>query len=226
MRSAPPPSAPRRSPGSAARPSRSAASAEPPPAPGTRERLVASMAQALQRRGLHGVGLNELLAEAGAPKGVLYHHFPGGKTALAVAAIEATAARIEASLEAAVAGGADPLVALRGWLSRARKLLEDSGFERGCPLATVALESTAEDAELRAALAGAFARIRDRLADALAGAGTEPARARGLAALIVAAYEGGLLQARVAGDGRPMREATDTLLSLLGTSPRSPEPLP
>ena len=36
----------------------------------------------------------ELLSAAGAPKGVLYHHFPGGKQALAVAAVEATAAHI------------------------------------------------------------------------------------------------------------------------------------
>jgi hypothetical protein len=32
---------------------------------------------------------------------------------------------------------------------------------------------------------------------------------------VVAAYEGALMQARVAGSGRPMAEAADTLLSLL-----------
>ena len=55
----------------------------------TRTRLITAMADALQRRGLHGVGLNEILRDAQAPKGVLYHHFPGGKTELAVAAIQA-----------------------------------------------------------------------------------------------------------------------------------------
>ena len=39
------------------------------------------MLGALRRKGYHGVGLNELLADANAPKGVLYHHFPGGKEA-------------------------------------------------------------------------------------------------------------------------------------------------
>ena len=56
--------------------------------PGTRDRLIGAMLQALSTRGLHGVGINELLVAARAPKGVLYHHFPGGKTELAVATIE------------------------------------------------------------------------------------------------------------------------------------------
>jgi len=37
------------------------------------------------------------VAAADAPKGVLYRHFPGGKQALAVAAVQATAAHIHAS---------------------------------------------------------------------------------------------------------------------------------
>jgi TetR/AcrR family transcriptional repressor of lmrAB and yxaGH operons len=56
----------------------------------TRERLINAMITTLQHRGLHGAGLSEILATAKAPKGVMYHHFPGGKDQLAVAAIEAT----------------------------------------------------------------------------------------------------------------------------------------
>jgi TetR/AcrR family transcriptional repressor of lmrAB and yxaGH operons len=63
-----------------------------------RQRLIAAMTDALQRRGRHGSGLTGLLAAAKAPKGVLYHHFPGGKTELAVAAVEATVERLGALL--------------------------------------------------------------------------------------------------------------------------------
>jgi TetR/AcrR family transcriptional regulator, lmrAB and yxaGH operons repressor len=182
------------------------------------------MSRALQRRGLHGVGLNELLAEAQAPKGVLYHHFPGGKTALAVAAIQATVARIVASLDQLIAARADPLPLLRGWLAAAQKQLEHSHFEHGCPLATVALESTAEDTALRAALAEGFATIRERLATLLAAAGLAPGKAGPLSALIVAAYEGALMQARVAGQARPMADAAQALIALLQNElpPRGP----
>ena len=181
----------------------------------TRERLVSAMASALQRRGLHGVGLNELLAEAQAPKGVLYHHFPGGKTELAVAAIEATVARLTQALDKLIAKQAEPLAVLGAWITGAQQQLAGSAFERGCPLATVALESTADDPAIRAALASAFAQLRDRLAQMFIAHGLAAARAGGLATLVVAAYEGALIQARVAGDAAPLRETGQVLLQLL-----------
>ncbi len=183
--------------------------------PNTRERLIAAMSDALQCRGFHGVGVNEVLAQAGAPKGVLYHHFPGGKTELAVVAIETAVARIQASFHQLYADKGDALQVLRAWLGYAQKQLEQSGFERGCPLAAVALESTADDARLREALALGFAAIRAQLADMLNGSGLPPARARQLALLIIAAYEGALMQARVAGSVKPLKEIGETLLTLV-----------
>lgn len=181
----------------------------------TRTRLIHAMRDALQRRGLHGVGLNEILATAQAPKGVLYHHFPGGKTALAVAAIEDSAAEMGAALDALMQHEPDPALALQAWVKGALKRLQGSGFERGCPLATVALESTADDAALRDALQQAFARLRGHIAAALVRVGHAPAAAESLAALVIAAYEGGLLQARVAQDLAPLRLAMQPLLPLL-----------
>ncbi len=195
----------------------------------TRDRLVDTMAAALCRRGYHGVGLAELLEQAGAPKGVLYHHFPGGKAELAVAAIQRVVERLATSLDRVAAAGADPVPMLRHWMAAAEQQLSRSGFEHGCPLATVALESTAEDVALRAALAEGFATLRGRLATALAAGGMAPPRAIRLAALAVAAYEGALMQARVAGDVQPMRDAAETLLELIGAempSPPSPPSAP
>jgi TetR/AcrR family transcriptional regulator, lmrAB and yxaGH operons repressor len=188
----------------------------------TRERLVAAMADALQRRGLHGMGLTELLAQAQAPKGVLYHHFPGGKAELAVTAITESAQRMVASLDKALKqaeGAGDPLAALHTWLQRSLRQLSASGFERGCPLATVALESTPDDTAIRAALAQAFAAIRASIAAAFAAAGQPAEQADGTAALIVAAYEGGLMQARVSGSAQPMAQVLDTLIALLQPRP-------
>lgn len=191
----------------------------PPPVEPARERLIAAMTDALRRRGLHGIGLTELLRAAQAPKGVLYHHFPGGKTELAVAAIDQVVERMTAGLDKLLAGTPDPLLALRRWIAGATARLQETGFEAGCPLATVALESGPEDRALREALARAFGRVRERIAQGLAGAGLPAERAQGLAALIVAAYEGGLLQSRVAHSAEPIQRATDTLLALLSAAP-------
>src|SRR3990167_3882874 len=76
----------------------------------TRDKLITAMADALQRKGLHGVGLNELLAQAGAPKGSLYHHFPGGKSELADTLAALFVALYEGGLlQARVAGSSEPL---------------------------------------------------------------------------------------------------------------------
>lgn len=181
----------------------------------TRSRLIAAMSDALQRRGYHGIGLNELLAAAEAPKGVLYHHFPGGKTALAVAAIEASVARICGYLDELIASGEPPLAVLEAWLDTAQRRLEKTQFQSGCPLATVALESTPADVEIRAALAAGFAEFRRRVAALLRDHGQSPERAEAVAALIISAYEGGLMQSRVAEDAEPMRQTGRALRALL-----------
>lgn len=180
----------------------------------TRDRLIRAMGDALQRRGLHGVGLSEILAEAGTPKGGLYHHFPGGKSELAVAAIERQVAELCALLDKLLPAAPDPVAALELWTARAQQQLAASAFQRGCPLATVALESDVDDVDIRRALSDGFAAIRARLARAFEASGKIP-NAAGLAALIVAAYEGALLQARVAGSVAPMELVSATLFPLL-----------
>jgi TetR/AcrR family transcriptional regulator, lmrAB and yxaGH operons repressor len=201
-----------------ARPTDKQVDTRPDPQPDTRARLIAAMSDALQRRGFHGVGLNELLVTAGAPKGVLYHHFPGGKTALAVAAIEASVERIGAYLDGLIARGDPPLVVLEAWIEAAQRRLEKTGFESGCPLAAVALESTPEDAAIRAALTAGFAEFRRRIAGLLRAHGETEARADALAALTVSAYEGGLMQSRVAESAEPMRQTGLALRVLLADS--------
>ncbi len=188
----------------------------PAPLP-TRDRLIAAMIDALQRRGLHGVGLTELLHAAQAPKGVLYHHFPGGKAELAEAAIDAVVAGIDHRLQGLLHHPGPVLEALRHWLQQAGQQLQRSGFDRGCPLAAVALESTPDDLAIRRALARGFAMLRQRLSQVLVQAGVPQPRAAGLAALLVSAYEGALMQARVAGDAQPLLATTDTLLDIIAS---------
>jgi TetR/AcrR family transcriptional repressor of lmrAB and yxaGH operons len=100
-------------------------------------------------------------------------------------------------------------------MAQAQRVLAGSGFASGCPLATIALESTPDDEAIRAALADGFAAIRTRLANALAGVGMAQEQASAAAALIVSAYEGALVQARVAGNVQAMRQTSESLVALL-----------
>lgn len=52
----------------------------------TKNKLIWTAAKLFQEKGYNGVGLSEILAASGVPKGSLYHHFPKGKSDLALAA--------------------------------------------------------------------------------------------------------------------------------------------
>jgi len=182
-----------------------------------RDRLIEAMLDALKTKGFHGVGLNELLAKAKAKatKGVLYHHFPGGKSELAIAAINVVALQITIGLEKLLMRQNDIVIALDTWINTANNALAGSCFEQGCPLATIALETTASDIEIRLALSNGFASIRATLAKALESAGIKQYEAVNLSALIVSAYEGALIQGRVSGSSDTMRSTTDALLEII-----------
>jgi TetR/AcrR family transcriptional repressor of lmrAB and yxaGH operons len=173
------------------------------------------MQDALRHKGYHGVGLKELLDVAQAPKGVLYHHFPGGKSELAVASIEAVVNQLTAGLQRLLSRNTDVVQALGMWMDSAQKGLAQSGYERGCPLATIALESAPDDTAIRQALADGFAAIRQQLGQTLQQAGIAQPRAGNLAALIVSAYEGALVQARVAGNVDAMQATSQALMDLV-----------
>ena len=49
---------------------------------GTRERIVTSSAELFRRQGYTGTGMKQIVAEAQAPFGSIYHFFPGGKEEL------------------------------------------------------------------------------------------------------------------------------------------------
>jgi TetR/AcrR family transcriptional repressor of lmrAB and yxaGH operons len=81
-------------------------------------------------------------------------------------------------------------------------------------LATIALESSADDVEIRAALQRSFNAVRQALSRQLRAHGYADEQAENLAALFVAIYEGGLLQARVAGSSGPLRRAATAMFNL------------
>ena len=64
----------------------------------SRETLVRAASRLFRQKGYSGVGLTEILKEAGLPKCSLYYHFPGGKAELADAATRWAAAWLEGLL--------------------------------------------------------------------------------------------------------------------------------
>jgi AcrR family transcriptional regulator len=181
----------------------------------SRERLLDSAVDLLQRQGYHGTGLNELLERSEAPRGSLYHYFPGGKEQIGAEAIARAGDQVAAAvvhLLRAKPSVADAVEALAGLLAAG---LETSDFERGCPVATTALEVTPRSEPIRAAVQASFESWLAPLRERLEAAGFDRLQAARRADLAIATLEGALVLARARQDADVLREAGRQLRALL-----------
>ena len=103
-----------------------------------RERLLATASELFYREGIHSVGVDRIIAEAGVTRATFYRHFPS-KESLVEAYLGVEDANIRSALEAAEASGADaaPLVGLV-----IEALADDVArhHTRGCPFINAAAE--------------------------------------------------------------------------------------
>jgi len=182
----------------------------------TRARMVDATARLLTTQGYHGTGLGQVLAEARAPKGSLYFHFPGGKEELAAEAVRRAAAEWREAVLAVVATAPNPLRAIRAVCELLASRLEASGFQDGCPVATIALEASATSDLICEATTEAYRTWQQLIEDRLRALGLPEARAARLATTVLAAVEGGLVLAKASRSGEPLRRVGAELEVLLG----------
>ena len=112
----------------------------------TKDRLIHAAAKLFHRHGYHGVGLNDLLAEAKAPKGSLYHHFPEGKQDLAMAAAVWASDGI---LRVIATSFRDAVTFEEGMTTlchKLAKLFDKTGKWDGCPISAILFEGPENEA--------------------------------------------------------------------------------
>lgn len=176
-----------------------------------REAIVRAAARLFRKQGFAATGLNQIVEESGAPKGSLYHYFPGGKEAIGAAAVVWAGERVQntlTELTLEVSGPGDLLrryaELLGGWMSQ-------SGFSDGCPIATTLLETVPDSAEIRQAGHTALSNWSTVLHKALLADGVPEPRAKRLAFVAIATLEGALIHARVEMRQEPILDAAEEL---------------
>jgi len=169
-----------------------------------KENLVRTAMRLFRRQGYASTGLQQIVAESGAPKGSLYHYFPSGKEALGEAAITLAGGMILEMLTGLAARHREPKAFLRAYCKVMAGWMAESGFRSGCPVATTLLETAPGSPAITAAGVRAVDGWIGVVAGVLANGGTAPREARSRAQLIVAAMEGALLLARVRRSTRPI----------------------
>jgi len=174
-----------------------------------RQRLLDGAGRLLAEKGYAGMELRDVAERGKAPRGSIYHHFPGGKAQLAAEAAELDGVRIRQKIERSIAErGLKPTLASFGEVFRQRA--SDHPELIGCPVAAAAL-ARPEDPALAAAATAAFQSWERVIAAALEGEGIEPALAATFAAVVVSTIEGALVRTRAAGDHAPLDAAIDGL---------------
>jgi TetR/AcrR family transcriptional repressor of lmrAB and yxaGH operons len=185
-------------------------------APSSRDAFIAATARLLRRQGYAATGLNEIVALSGAPKGSLYFHFPGGKDELAALAMAHAGEELTVAIQAVLASSPTPAEGVGRLIDALGAGLEASGYADGCPIATVALESSAESELLRATAAGVFGAWTDALRERLLASGMDPGGAERRAMFALSAIEGALILARVRRDVAPLHAVREELVALAG----------
>ncbi len=183
----------------------------------TRDRLIRSTSRLLSTQGYAATGLNQVMAEAGAPKGSMYFHFPGGKVELAAAAVDLFGERVTARLLRQLDEHATVAEAVAAILDAYHEHLERTAYTEGCAVATVALDASATHAELAESTGRAVRTWTDTLAAALRAEGRPADEAHGLATLVVATIEGTIVMAKAQRSTEPFAAARDVLVPLLAS---------
>src|SRR3954463_15477520 len=179
----------------------------------TKERIVTASADLFRRQGYSGTGVKQILAEASAPFGSLYHHFPGGKEQLGAEAIRRSGYLYGQLFPAIVGPAPDLPTGVADFFAGAAQTLVETDYADACPIATVALEVSSTSEPMREACAEVFEGWLHGATARFVQEGIAPPRARELTIVFASALEGAFVLARALRSTEPMQAAGDAVVS-------------
>ena len=179
----------------------------------SRLKMVSTAAALIQRRGVTATSFSEVVADSGAPRGSIYHHFPDGKEQLAGDAINWTLDRVMAHQRACKAR--TPQGVIDCFIDLWRQTVIDSDATAGCVVAGVALDTTPEAAGLMGLVRSAFRTWLDLIAEQLHATGMPVRRARSVAIAALAGMEGAMILCRAERSVEPLEVVAAELKRLV-----------
>ena len=179
----------------------------------SRASMIRSAAALFGSHGLTATSFSDVLADSGAPRVSIYHHFPGGKKQLAQDAIMWTSEQVLAHLRACPATTAPGVLAW--FIDLWRQSVQASGGSSGCPVAGIAIDTGAAADDLIGPARAAFAQWTALLAGQLQETGVPAHRAGPIATATLAAMEGALILCRAERSSQPLETTAQELMNLL-----------
>jgi len=185
----------------------------------TDQRIVRSMWELLRMQGYAATGIQELAQAAEAPIGSIYHHFPGGKRAVAAAALRESGAAYIQLLPMLLDRHADLATAIEEAFTAAADDVSNTGWANMCPVGTVAGEIADTEPELRQVAAEVIASWIEAGIRYLTGRGLSHADGRAAMYAVLAALEGGFLLARAQHSAEPLLAAGRAVATYVAALP-------
>ncbi|MEL6376613.1 MAG: TetR/AcrR family transcriptional regulator [Pseudomonadota bacterium] len=170
----------------------------------SRDKLAWTAARLFQRRGYHGVGLSEILSAAKLPKGSLYHHFPKGKSDLALEAAAFAHREMTRIIDDAFQNAESFEAGAKTLFFKLAKLFEMMGKDTGCPISLILFNGPEEDI-FRKRCAEFFTSWMHQIASHAKRLGKSSEDAPILAQKIFVTLQGGWTLARANQDGNVIR---------------------
>lgn len=186
----------------------------------TRERILDTTAELFRRYGYTGTGMKQILAEANAPFGSLYHHFPGGKEELGEEVIRRSGRMYQELVEAVIDGAPNVTAGVRDAFAGAGEVLRATDYADACPIETVALEVASTNDRLRQATADVFDSWIESATERLVADGVRRQRARELAIWFIAALEGAFVLSRAMRSTEPLDVLAKQMSAAVAAAPR------
>jgi AcrR family transcriptional regulator len=181
----------------------------------TKDRILDSSGELFRRQGYMGTGVKQILTEAGAPFGSLYHFFPGGKSELGAETVRRSGF-LYGLLLGEFAGPEVPLAAgIHAFFAGAVETLVETDYADACPIATVALEVSSSDEEMRQACADVFNAWIAGGTERFVLEGLSRDRARTLVIQMLAALEGAFVLSRALRSTEPVELAGKASVSAI-----------
>jgi AcrR family transcriptional regulator len=165
--------------------------------------MVRSAATLMRERGIHGVGLREVVTHSGGPRGSLQRYFPGGKTQLVTEALDVVVAELSDEVDEALAHAKTFRDAIGVIVAPWRRLLVDHDFALGCPMAATVVDAADND-DLRVHVSELLAHWQVSVADVYVKFGDPPSVAHESSTVLLAAIEGALILARARRSTGPL----------------------
>lgn len=184
----------------------------------TRMEIIRIGTDLISRQGFNATGIDQILKEAGVPKGSFYHYFKS-KEDFGMAVLDVFAGKYSAMLDSYLLDEElPPLSRLRRYLERGIEAMEKTAFSKGCLAGNLGQEMADQHEGFRQRLEEIFASWQQKfgacIAEAQASGELHPGQSpEVIAEFLLSGWEGAILRAKVTKSPKPLHDFVEILFS-------------